>query len=168
MAYYIGSLMEVSQEDAEVFLEEFEAMVEGIDGVGIFTHNLMLSLPMFIPGFGVAWGLFSAWQTGFAFAALATIYPALSEINPLAILFVSPFGLMELVAYSIAISRSFLLVHKLIKKIPIKGDLKPLAIEVGIVVALLVAGGFLEAYMIELVEKEGFEIFNLIQNSSLH
>lgn len=155
-SYFIGSQSKVSQEDALTFQEEFNNLLEGIDGIGIFLHNSVVALPMFIPGFGVAWGFFSAWQTGQAFAALALLNPIISDINPLALLYVSPFGIMELVGYSIAMSRSLLLTHKIIKKIPIKNiiknDYKIIGIEVGIVVGLLLAGGFLEAYLIDTIE----------------
>jgi len=154
-SYFIGSQSEVSHEDALTFQEEFNNLIEDIDGIGIFLHNSVVALPMFIPGFGVAWGFFSAWQTGQAFAALALLNPIISDIHPLAILYASPFGIMELVAYSTAMSRSLLLIHKIIKKIPIKNDYKIISIEVGLVVGLLIAGGFLEAYMIEYAEEMG-------------
>ena len=66
--------------------------------------------------------------------------------------------MMELVAYSIAMSRSLLLINKIIKKISIKDDYKIVGIEVGIVAGLLLAGGFLEVYMIEIVEQSGIEM----------
>lgn len=154
-SYFIGSQSEVSHEDALAFQEEFNNLIEDIDGIGIFLHNSVIALPMFIPGFGVAWGFFAAWQTGQAFAALALLNPIISDIHPLAILYASPFGIMELVGYSIAMSRSLLLIHKIIKKIPIKNDYKIIGIEVGIVLGLLIVGGFLEAYMIEYVEEMG-------------
>ena len=151
-SYFIGSQSEVSHEDALTFQEEFNNLIEDIDGIGIFLHNSVVALPMFIPGFGIAWGFFSSWQTGQAFAALALLNPIISDIHPLAILYASPFGIMELVGYSIAMSRSLLLIHKIIKKIPIKNDYKIIGIEVGIVVGLLLAGGFLEAYLIDTIE----------------
>ena len=151
-SYFIGSQSEVSHEDALTFQEEFNNLIEDIDGIGIFLHNSVVALPMFIPGFGVAWGFFSAWQTGQAFAALALLNPIISDIHPLALLYASPFGIMELVGYSIAMSRSLLLIHKIIKKIPIKNDYKIIGIEVGIVLGLLIAGGFLEAYLIDTIE----------------
>ena len=154
-SYFIGSQSEVSHEDALTFQEEFNNLIEDIDGIGIFLHNSVVALPMFIPGFGVAWGFFSSWQTGQAFAALALLNPIISDIHPLAILYASPFGIMELVAYSTAMSRSFLLIHKIIKKIPIKNDYKITGIEVGLVLGLLITGGFLEAYMIEYAEEMG-------------
>jgi len=151
-SYFIGSQSQISHEDALTFQEEFNDLIEDIDGIGIFLHNSVVALPMFIPGFGVAWGFFAAWQTGQAFAALALLNPIISDINPLALLYASPFGIMELVGYSIAMSRSLLLIHKIIKKIPIKNDYKIIGIEVGIVVGLLLAGGFLEAYLIDTIE----------------
>ena len=116
-AFQLGSMTSVSEEDAEAFMSEFEELVLDIDAFGIFTHNLTIALPMFIPGFGVAWGLFSAWSTGFAFAAIAITVPEIGEIPPLSILFLLPFGLMEITAYSIGISRSFILIRAVIKKI---------------------------------------------------
>jgi len=157
LSYWIGSIFTVEQEEAEAFLEEFEELIEDIDGIGIFLHNSMIGLPMFIPGFGIAWGFFTSWQTGYAFAALATTIPILREIPSLALLYLSPFGIMELTAYSIGMSRSFLLIHKIIKKISIKQDAKIVGIEIAIVAGLLLAGGLLEAYMIEITDVDIFE-----------
>jgi hypothetical protein len=151
-SYMLGSQMEISQEDAELFMEEFEELIEDIDGFGIFSHNSLIALVMFVPGAGVGWGLFSAFQTGQAFAAIALLSPEIAGLHPLTLLYLSPFGLMELIAYSLGISRSYLLIHKIIKKISIKPDYKITAIEVGIVLGLLLAGGFLEAYLIDTLE----------------
>ena len=158
IVYQLGSMSEVSDEEANTFMAEFEKLIDDIDAIGIFVHNTTVSLPMFIPGFGVAWGLFSAWSTGFAFSAIVTINPQLSEIPPLAILYFSPFGIMELVAYSLAISRSFILIRAISKKISLFQFLKPTGIEVGIVVSLLLAGGFLEDYMIKLAGDQGLQL----------
>ena len=157
-AFQIGSMTSVSEEDAEAFMSEFEELVLDIDAFGIFTHNLTIALPMFIPGFGVAWGLFAAWSTGFAFAAIITTVPEIGEIPPLSILFLSPFGLMEITAYSIGISRSFILIRAVIKKVSLTSFIKPTVIEIGIVVGLLLTGGYLEFYMIELALNEGLEM----------
>ena len=157
-AFQIGSMSSVSEEEANAFMAEFEELVLDIDAFGIFTHNLTIALPMFIPGFGVAWGIFSAWSTGFAFAAIATTVPEIGEIPPLSILFLSPFGLMEITAYSIGISRSFILIRAVSKKISLRSFIKPTVMEIGIVVSLLLAGGYLEFYMIELAQQEGLEM----------
>ena len=153
--FQIGAMSTVSEEEANAFMAEFKELVLDIDAFGIFVHNLTIALPMFIPGFGVVWGLFSAWSTGFAFAAIVVTAPQLSDIPPLSILLLSPFGLMELVAYSFGISRSFILIRAIIKKIDLVQFIKPTLIEIGIMVSLLLAGGYLEFYMIEVAQKEG-------------
>ncbi len=153
-AYQAGSMSTVSEEDAEAFMTEFEDLVLDIDAFGIFTHNTTIALPMFIPGFGALWGLFAAWSTGFAFAAIATTSPEIAELPPL-LIFLSPFGLMEVVAYSLGISKSFILVWAIIKKTALTPLIKPTLIEIGVVTGLLLAGGYIEFYMIELAQEEG-------------
>jgi len=148
-SYQIGAISQVNDEDSSQFLDEFKNLVGGIDGFGIFIHNLTIALPMFIPGFGVAWGLFSGWSTGYAFASIVTSIPALANIPPLAILYLSPFGVMEIIAYSLGISRSYMIIYSIIKHRSIKPQFLIIAIEIGIVVVLLLVGGYLEVAMIE-------------------
>jgi len=148
----------VSEEEANMFMEEFEKLVLDIDAFGIFVHNTTIALPMFIPGFGVVWGLFSAWSTGYAFAAIVTSMPEIADISPLSILFLSPFGLMEIFAYSLGISRSFILIKAVVTKSNLSQFIKPTSIEIGIVIILLLVGGYVEFYMIELVQNENIEM----------
>ena len=152
--FQIGSMIMVSEEEATIFMSEFEKLVKDIDAIGIFLHNTTISLPMFIPGFGIIWGLFSAWSTGFAFSAIVSISPELAKIPPLAILFLSPFWIMELTAYSIATSRSFILIKAVYRKSNLTTFLKPTIMEIGIVIGLLLGGGYLEYYMIKLVQEK--------------
>jgi len=156
--FQLGSMSTVSQEEADLFMEEFKKLVLDIDAFGIFIHNTTIALPMFIPGFGIFWGLFSSYSTGYAFAAIATSVPEVANISPLTILFLSPFGLMEISAYSLGISRSFILIKAIITKTNLLQFIKPTIIEIGIVIALLLAGGYVEFYMIELVENESIEM----------
>ena len=156
--FQLGSMSTVSQVEADLFMEEFKKLVLDIDAFGIFVHNTTIALPMFIPGFGIFWGLFSSWSTGYAFAAIATSIPEVANISPLTILFLSPFGLMEISAYSLGISRSFILIKAIITKTNLLQFIKPTIIEIGIVIALLLAGGYVEFYMIELVENENLEM----------
>ena len=156
--FQLGSMSTVSEEEASLFMEEFEKLVLDIDAFGIFVHNTTIALPMFIPGFGIVWGLFSAWSTGYAFASIATMMPEIADISPLSVLFLSPFGLMEIFAYSLGISRSFILIKAVITKTNLSQFLKPTIIEIGIVVVLLLVGGYVEFYMIELVQNENIEM----------
>ncbi len=148
--FVISAETTLPEEEVEMIMEEFEAMVEGIDAFGIFVHNTALSLPMFIPGFGIIWGMFSAFSTGVAFAAIKSMNPLLEQIPALSILFMTPFGLMEVAAYSIAMSRSYIFIHKIVKKVPIRNDIRVTLVEIMIVVGLLFIGAYVEWYMIEM------------------
>ena len=148
-SFAIGAEVQVSEEESAIVLEQFETLNGEIDAVGIFTHNILLALPMFIPGFGIAWGAFAAFSTGMAFSVLQDANPMLENIPSLTILFMSPFGLMEIAAYSIAMSRSYMIVHKMIKRISIRSDVRVIGLEVAILIGLLLAGGFIEYYFIQ-------------------
>ena len=148
-SFAVGAEVQVSEEESAIVLEEFESLIAEIDAVGIFVHNISLALPMFIPGFGIAWGAFAAFSTGMAFSVIQGANPILENIPSLTIIFMSPFGLMEVAAYSIAMSRSYMIVHKMIKRMPIRPDLRVIGLEVAILVGLLLAGGFLEYYLIQ-------------------
>jgi hypothetical protein len=150
LVYQVSASIEPNEEEAILFVEEFAESMNQMDGFGIFIHNTTITLPMFIPGAGFVWGLYSSWETGFAFASLVSVTPGLSNVPPLAILYISPFGFMELVAYSIAISRSFILIKKIVKREKIFQLGKITGIEIGVVIGLLLAGGYLEIYMLEL------------------
>lgn len=149
IAYSIGTESKLSADDSKSFIKQFQSAVEGIDALGIFAHNTSVALPMFLPGFGVAWGSFAAWSTGVAFSALVSTNPILTKLPPLALIFLSPFGIMEIVAYSIGMSRSFLLINAIVKKEPLGKEIRNAGIEVGIVIALLLVGGFIEYAMIQ-------------------
>ena len=148
-SFAIGAEIQVSEEEGKIVLEELESLIGEIDAVGIFTHNTSLALPMFIPGFGIAWGAFAAFSTGMAFSVIQDANPILENIPSLTILFMSPFGLMEVAAYSIAMSRSYMIVHKMIRRMSIRPDFRVIGLEITIVIGLLLAGGFVECHFIE-------------------
>ena len=148
-SFAIGAEIQVSEEESKIVLEELKSLIDEIDAVGIFTHNTSLSLPMFIPGFGIAWGAFAAFSTGMAFSVIQDASPMLENVPSLTILFMSPFGLMEVAAYSIAMSRSYMIIHKMIKRMSIRPDFRVIGLEIAIVVGLLLTGGFVEYHFIE-------------------
>ena len=152
LSLQIGSLTQISDDDANAFVQEFLSQKKGIDAMEIFLKNSTVLLPMFIPGFGVAWGLYSAWSTGFGFAALVSMAPGLASTAPLSILFLTPYGIMELIAYSLGLSCSVYLTIMLIKRAKLRPLVKPIIIEIGVAVGLLLAGGFVENYIIKLAQ----------------
>ena len=158
LSFQIGATSQVSPEEANDFVQEFLSATQDSDGFAFFVNNVSASLPMFIPGLGAILGIYSGWSTGFGFAALITMAPGLANIEPLTLLFYSPYGIMEVAAYSIAMSRSFHVVYSLVKKVNPISLIKPSLIEIGIVIGLLVIAGFLEEYMIKLAQ-EGTPLF---------
>ena len=158
LSFQIGATSEVSDAESNSFVQEFLSNTQEIDGLGIFQNNSFVALPMFVPGIGVILGVYSAWSTGFGFAAIVSMAPGLAEIQPLSIFYLSPFGIMEIAAYSISMSRSFHIAYVLFKRVNLKLLIKPTIIEIGVVIALLLAAGFLEEYMIKL-SQEGASLF---------
>ena len=147
--YQLGSMSTITMNDAQLFMDEFEELTADIDAMGIFFHNTTLALVMFVPGFGIGWGLFSAWSTGLAFAAIATTMPEAAIPEPLAILYLTPFGILELVAYSLATSSSLVLFLALVRRQNLHLTLRNTGIEIAVVVGLLLAGGLVEYQFIE-------------------
>lgn len=155
--FQIGSYSTVTEEEANEFIEQIKIQIKDIDGVGIFLHNLQVATIMIVP-FGFVIGGLISFQTGWAVAASSVINPELSEMPAIALLYLTPFGVMELVAYAIAMSRSVIIVQALIKK-RIKTQLKPALKDYSIVVGLLFIGGIIEWEMIKWASEQGVSLF---------
>jgi uncharacterized membrane protein SpoIIM required for sporulation/CBS domain-containing protein len=152
IAYSVGAtLIQINPSQAEFIKKHFQEQIKGINQYGIFANNFKVALGMFIPGFGIALGTFSAFSTGLVFNVLASTSPALSNISPL-IVFLTPFGILEIIAYGIAISRSGILSYQLIKDTNKRNSWRkyviPTVIEIGIVVVILFIGAIIEWQMI--------------------
>ncbi|MCS7141403.1 MAG: stage II sporulation protein M [Candidatus Nitrosocaldus sp.] len=145
--FNIGANSEIGEQEAKSITEQFREMVKDIDAYGIFLNNFRIALAMFIPALGVAIGLFSAYSTGLVFKALVVTTPELAGLPPLLVL-ATPFGIMEVISYGIAMSQSGILLHSILKKEGFRPVIIPTLIQIGIVSALLLAGAFIEYYMI--------------------
>ncbi len=143
VAYYIGATTKLSDKDASDLKKQFADQTQGIDQYGIFANNMRIALGMFIPAFGAGLGVFSGLSTGMVFSALAKNSPILSSYSPL-IIMISPFGVMEVFAYGLAMSRSGMLVYQLVKRKPWREYVVPTAIEVGIAVVVLLVAAIIE------------------------
>ena len=138
--------------------DEFSQTIKEIDSMGIFFNNLNVGLPTFVPGFGPAWGLYSAWSTGVSFSAIISMSPNLTDFQPLDIFYASSFGFMEIIAYSIGMSRGAFLIFAFIEKSPKKSLIIWSLVEISIAIGLLMAGNILEYSMIN---SESIDIENL-------
>ena len=148
-------LVEINDSEAQIIKRQFEEQVKGIDQSGIFLNNIQAVVWMFIPGFGIVLGVFTAFSTGIVLNAILQTSPSFvsHQISPL-IVFLTPFGVLEAIAYGIAISRSGILSFQLIKtknrrKYWKAKYLIPTVTEIGIVIALLFIGAIIEWQMIE-------------------
>jgi hypothetical protein len=147
-SYSMGAMYKMSDDQTETFLKEFSKTTQGIGAIGIFLHNMTDAIPMFIPAVGIGWAIYTAGSTGTAFSALASINPELARVLPITVLLGSPFGIIELVAYSIGMSRSFFLIVSIIKKNPLKKEIRTTLMEIGMVIALLLVAGIIESMMV--------------------
>lgn len=146
--YSAGAAEKMTPEEAEEVRSQFEEQIAGIDQNGIFFNNMGIALGMFVPGVGIGLGSLSGYVTGNVFSAIAEGTPELQGIPPQIIL-ITPFGIMEVVTYGLAMSRSGLLVYYFVKRRPWREYAVPTLAELGIAVALLFAGAVIEWWMIE-------------------
>ncbi len=148
ISFYIGSTTELSIEESLTILSNFNNQVQGIDATGIFLNNLAIGVLNFIPGFGSAWGIFAGWSTGITISGIWSMSPDMSGANTLDIFYASPYGFLELIAYSIGMSRGAFLVFSLLKHHPIRTILRWTIFEIIIAIALLAIGSVIEITMI--------------------
>jgi uncharacterized membrane protein SpoIIM required for sporulation len=148
IAYSAGAGVPLSDEEAAQVRNEFSDQIKDIDQSGIFLNNLRIDLIMFIPALGACFGAFSGFQTGAVFSALASSNPVVDETQPL-LIFALPFGVMELFAYGLAMSRSGMLIYQLVKKRPWREYAIPSLIELGVAAAVLFAAAAVEWWFIQ-------------------
>lgn len=148
ISYYIGSISPLNQEDANDIKKQFEEFAKDIDSIGIFLNNFRIASSMFIPAFGIAVGLFSAYMTGTVFKAFALTNPELSNIPSLLVL-VTPFAIMEIFSYGLAMSQSWILLKALISRSFNKRLAYSTIIQFSMVALILFIAAIIEYVMIE-------------------
>ena len=139
--FTIGTSVTFDKSTSQLLKEQFENKIKNIDSMGIFVNNFLISILMFVPGIGIAFGLFSGFSTGNIFVIITRDLPI--QIPPL-LVFLTIFGIMELVSYGIAISRSYLLLINIVKRTNIKENLIYTGIEIGIVAIILFFSAIIE------------------------
>lgn len=138
-----ASGVKLSDEEANQIVTEFTERVQGIQEEGIFSNNAVVGLGMFIPAAGAGIGAYSAYSTGIVFNAFAHTNPAIAAISPLSLL-ATPFGILEIFSYGLAMSRSGMLVYYLVKRRTWKEYLLVTGIEIAIAVSALMIGALIE------------------------
>ena len=139
--FTIGTFVTFDESTSQLLKEQFQNKIKNIDSMGIFLNNFLISILMFVPGIGIAFVLFSGFSTGNIFVIITRDLPI--QIPPL-LVFLTIFGIMELVSYGIAISRSYLLLTSILKRTNIRENLIYTGIEIGIVAIILFFGAIIE------------------------
>ncbi|MCL5876929.1 MAG: hypothetical protein M1540_03855 [Candidatus Bathyarchaeota archaeon] len=161
LATMIGMLVPVSPEEAQIISDYLNQTVTqgqagGTLSTDIFLNNFPLCLLMFVPLAGFAMGMFILFSTGQAFRAVFEIQAASgaatassAEITAttaiLTLILVGVVFLLEYVSYSIAMAESIWLFRRITQK-RWKGELKYLAIFIGVVALLLIIGAVAETF----------------------
>ncbi len=149
--FQLGFLIKIDKSFSKELTKNFINQIHGINEFGIFFNNLKIALVMFIPILGIVIGSFSAFSTGLIFNSIVNVshahYP-----NPL-IVFLTPFGLLELMSYGLAISRGCIFLCEIFKKKTSKKSIMYLVIEIGLVCIMLFIGAVIEWSMIGNIPK---------------
>jgi hypothetical protein len=151
IAYSFGAIVvKINSTEVEIMKKHFQEQIKGINQFRIFINNFRIASGMFVPGFGIALGIFSAFSTGLVFNAISHTSPIISHISPL-IVFLTPFGILEIIAYGIAISRSGIISYQLIKDTNKRKSWQkyviPTIIEIVVVLVILLIGAIIEWHM---------------------
>jgi uncharacterized membrane protein SpoIIM required for sporulation len=155
MLYFAGSQTNLDYNTSIKVKQEFMHKIEGLNYIGIFANNVTISIIMFIPGIGILFGLFSGYSTGTVFSAITqtsqTTTITANQLSPLMIL-LTPFGIMEIFCYGLAISRSSLLLFSLIKRDNILRQFKYTLFEVITIVIILFFAALIEWHFISIFD----------------
>ena len=147
--FYIGYSFKIDESFSDEISKNFINQLGSIDEFSIFLNNIKIALIMFIPIVGIIMGAISGFSTGLVFNSMMDLPgAAVSYSNPL-IIFLTPFGILELVSYGLAISRSGILIYEILKKVLVKKSLIYPTIEIVLVTGLLIIGAIIELIMIE-------------------
>lgn len=150
--FYVGYSIKMDESFSNELSKNFMNQIRDIDEFGIFFNNLKIALVMFIPVVGIIMGTISGFSTGLVFNSIMNISGTASYSNPL-IIFLTPFGILELISYGLAISRGGILFFELIKKKFTKKSLIYLLVEVALVGMMLFTGAIIEWMMIESIQR---------------
>src|SRR4029078_3973209 len=105
--FYVGFSFRMDESFSKELSKNFINQITDIDEFGIFLNNLKIALVMFIPVIGLIMGTISGFSTGLVFNSIMNLSDV-TYSNPL-VIFLTPFGILELVSYGLAISRGCIL-----------------------------------------------------------
>jgi hypothetical protein len=153
IATLVGVLKPLSPEEINTKNNQFEQLsttTKNMDflhrSASIFQNNMLICLISFIPVAGPIFGYYILYNTG-VYTAAYSLAHGVSPVVVLVFLFIFPDTWLEFLAYSTALSESFLSIWRIINGRG-KRELVNLGILVSICAALLALGAVIEALII--------------------
>jgi hypothetical protein len=147
---FAGTLVPLGDAEAHMLSDQIgQTLLENDDfsslTVAIFVNNCRICLIMFIPVFGAAFGMFSLFSTGVAIKALSIVQGMPAGLMMLALI-IGPIFWIEFATYSLGMTESVWLFRRLTQRR--WGELKRVAMFIGVTVGLLAIGAAVESWMI--------------------
>ena len=145
-AFTIGAYTDIDKKEKEI-RQQFDKQTKDINQFEIFINNFRISLLMFAPAVGIGIGVLTGFHTGLTFKVILESSRLLNNVSSLATL-ATPYGILEVIAYALAISRSGILIYQIAKS-QWREYIIPTVIEIAIVTVILFIGAIVEWYIIE-------------------
>ncbi len=108
-----GNLVPVNE--ATQASQELTEQLKTLNAASIFLNNCLIALVSLIPGIGSAFMVYVMYNSGFFIGMIAKA-SGYSAIDAVLITFLNPVGVLEIVAYTIALGESILLLYLLITR----------------------------------------------------
>jgi hypothetical protein len=146
-----GALTPLDPGTSESLLSQADELLSRVrlSPVAILANNLLASLIMMIPALGILFSAFIVYSTGLIVSALASSQ-GIPPFLLLAIPFITLYGLLEMLAYGVAVSESALIVHALIRH-RLRSELRILPIALAVTAGLLALAALIEFYLIQIL-----------------
>ncbi len=159
VAFYKGSQIQLSRDEALAMMSEFEEAI-GMTPTAerIIIHNTALCLQFFVPVLGIVSLGIVAFSSGNVLAAIALSSPyPISATDLFTYTLATPVAWVELAAYGLASSEGIMIVISLFSR-SLRKEMRNLILAFFVSISLLILGGFLEVFLIEIMQNQGFQI----------
>lgn len=145
-----GTLTPLTSEEVNSRKQDLDEMREDVSVQMIFGNNMLISMLMFVPGFGPLFGSYVLYNTGLYIGAeTATMNVNISPAFVFLTLFIFPHVWLEFIAYSVAFAASVWLTWRIIQR-KAKYELVRTCIFIAICATLLLIGAVAEVWLIGL------------------
>ncbi|GBC68663.1 hypothetical protein HRbin01_00346 [archaeon HR01] len=149
----LGALTPLDSETYETLLRQAESLasIAAMSPLNILANNLLASLFMIIPAIGPVLSAYIVYVTGQVISAIS-ISQNISPVILLLVPFVTVYGIIEMLAYGLAVSESVVFTYAIIKR-RARIELRRLPIVILAVAGLLLVAALIEYFLISLLTR---------------